>query len=379
MRRLALAVFATVGLIWATPTIAFACSQPASVPLVEVLEDGETVSGRPVVGVHQQRHIARIPGIPILVNERSASVVTRYWGAAPNLSVASHGDEGVFLLTTTSCGTPARPIGHETVHANDAGDLERPRYSISYTFTETRSGLSDDEADQLTARFGPPVVVSLGPDDYVVAWALLLWRPAVTFGTLGLLGYGAVRRARGVSANRHLDRRVVAAALAGVTLIAVAGPSYGLMDWLGMLVAVAATMFIAWLARAPVIAVAVTYWAYHVIRSDSLFVELDSGDSRLQIAIGGLVLSAGALAVARGHWSRFVITPLLLFHSFFMTIGLTEVRGFRDMAKVVGLAGMVTAAVGVTVWFFVFRKRVPSPGARPQPPGVLADVDRSSV
>ena len=85
------------------PAAALGCTTPQSQPLEQVVQD-EEMFGEQLVGVHEQRHIARFPAVPILVNERSASVVVRYWGEEPDLSVASHGDEGIFLVIETSCG-----------------------------------------------------------------------------------------------------------------------------------------------------------------------------------------------------------------------------------------------------------------------------------
>ncbi|NND02485.1 MAG: hypothetical protein HKN91_06840 [Acidimicrobiia bacterium] len=363
----------TVAMLW--PSAAWACSRIGPVPLEDVLDSGEIYSSR-ALGVHEQRHIARIPGVPFLINERSASVVLRYWGDQPNLSVASHGDEGVFLITTTSCGSPAKPVGQTTMHVNTESSLERPRFAYSNVNT-AGVALAAGEVVGLEAHFGPTIEVSLGPDDYVVAYALLLWRPAVVFGTLGTLAFGFVSKRRRASlGDRRLDGPTLAAALLGVTGVAIVTPSYGVFDWLGLLLALAASVGVGWIVRIPWAAFGIAYAAYFAIRPDPLFLELDSGDRRLHTAIGALIVGAGVLVWSRHHWVRFAATFTVLSGTFFFVLGTVEVRGYRNMTKAVALASIATGTAGLAVWWVVFRERTLSSGALAEPPDGTAEADR---
>ena len=337
-------------------------------PTLEEVLEAEQIFAHDVVGFHEQRHIARIPGVPILVNERSASVVTRYWGEAPNLSVASHGDEGIFLLTTTSCGTPARPTGSVATQANAEGSSERPRWTGSNVKLESGQSLSPSEVAAIESRFGAAVQVSLGFDDYVVAYGLLLWRPFIVFGTLGAIVYGLIRKAgRTKPARTHLDRPTLAAAAIGVTAIAATTPSYGIIDWLGLLAALAGSVLLGWIMRVPWTAFGVGYAVYFSYLPDPLFRPISwEGDRRLQTAVGALIIGAGVLVWARGQWTRFVSSFMVVAGAFFFVLGSADVRNLENTGAAVLVAAIVAAATAAGVWRLVFRPGIAPSDSPPE-------------
>lgn len=346
---------------------ALACSTVGALTLDEILELDEDLRGDTLAGFHEQRHIARIPKMPFLVNERSASVVVRYWGEAPNLSVASHGDEGIFLQTSTSCGSPARPNGFVATQANSAGSLEYPRWSGSNIMLEYGPSPSAAEVAKIESRFGAAVEVSLGLDDYVVAYALLLWRPLVVFGTLGAIAFGLTRRAgKTKPAQTHLNRPTLAAAAIGVTAIASATPSYGIIDWLGLLAALAGSVLLGWTMRVPWTAFSVGYAAYFSYLPDPLFRPVSwEWDRRLQTAVGALIIGAGVLVWARGHWTRFVSSFMVVSGAFFFVLGSADVRSYDNTGVAVVVAAIVAAATAAAVWRLVFRDPGEAPSGSP--------------
>lgn len=322
----------------------------------------------------------RIPNIFNLVSDRSASVVIRYWGREPDLRVTSHG-EGIPLAGGDDCGSRSRPAGFTTVHANNPIGIDRTRSSfpnIADTSGVPGAGLTVEEVTRLDSHFGPATSVSIGPDDYVVAYALVLWRPLLTFGAIGAMMY-AIRsgiRARSLGRDRVFDGPTAAAAFVGVTAIALAIESFGFVDWLGLVAALAASIGMASILRVSWAIFGVLFIGYNTFVREWFYVELAGGDTRLHVGVGALTIGAGALAWSRGHWTRFLSSLTVLAGTFVFVMGAVEVRGYRNMTKAVALAVIVTAATGLAVWWLVFKERTLSSGAPAVPRGETAEVGR---
>lgn len=160
-----------------------ACSELGARPVDELLATGhqDTI---PIFGIHEQRHIAWTPEFGFLRSRRSASVVTRYWGTPPNLSVASHGFGSWF--GSNDCTDKSGNLGVTSVHATFGSD-DYPRSGSSTVELAARgpgARLSGAEEALIEERYGPAVDVSLGPDDYAVGYALILWRPLAWLAAL---------------------------------------------------------------------------------------------------------------------------------------------------------------------------------------------------
>lgn len=353
-----------VAAVW-VPSVATACSQDAAKPLDALLASGELYSTE-FVGVHEQRHIARFPGIPGLVSTRSASVVVRYWGATPNLSVASHGAEGIPLLYWDSCGAGASPYGHVSAQANATTSTEYPRSDFSNLDVGPGAGgspLSADEITALDARFGPAVAVSSGPDDYAVAYALVMWRPFLVITFLASIGYAIWSRVRGIDwgSERIFSGPTAFAGLLGVTAVVVVAPNLSGLDYFGLVVALVMSVLAASLIRAPwaLLGVGVLLWSSS---TGSLLGDLSRQDNRLQPAIAAVILGVSALAWSRRHWSRFPAAFTVIAGTFALVMGVADVRGYRNTTKGVALATIVTAVAAMAVWWLIFRDRPVRPG-----------------
>ena len=357
------------------PTQAWACVTGGQPEFGELLETGRVLEHE-VVGFYEQEHVADIPGLSFFVNDRSASVVIRYWGEPPNLSVASHGDEGVFLPTSTSCGSPARASGYVVTQASVAGSADQPRGAGPGLRMATGFGSPNaSEIAALTERFGAAVEVSLGPDDWVVAYGLLLWRPVVVFGTYGAIAYALIRRARFKSPRRAtLDRPTLAAAAVGLTVLTIATPSYGIVDWFGLTLALAGSVFLGWILRVPWTAFSVGYAIYFAMRPDPLFVDLYGDDRRLQTSVGAMIIGAGVLVWSRNHWTRFVSSFMVVSGASFYVLGSAEVRQYDNLPAAIGVAFIVAGATAFAVWRLVFRDRGLKPASIDTPDAVAVGV-----
>jgi hypothetical protein len=170
-----------------------ACSEVGPQPLDNLLTTGH-LDTRPILGIHEQQHIAWTPAFGFLRSRRSASVVTRYWGSPPDLSVASHGEGNWF--GDDDCSDKSGNLGMTSVHATFGSDDYPRTGSLSVELATGGRGarLSAAEEAALVERYGPAVAVSLGPDDFVVGYALILWRPLLWLTALG--GAGFVARSR---------------------------------------------------------------------------------------------------------------------------------------------------------------------------------------
>ena len=347
-------------------------------PLAQVLDSGE-IHGNELVGVHEQRHLVRFPNILNLVGEHSATVVTRYWGEEPDLRVTSHG-EGIPLLGTDDCGRRSQPAGFTTAHANNSIGIDRARGGFSNIANMSDApggGLTPDEVARLDSYFGPATAVSVGPDDYVAAYALVLWRPALTFGAIGVIVYAIRSRilARMLGNDRVFDGPTAAAAFFGVTLVAIAIESFGFVDWLGLVAATAASIGMASILRVPWAILGVLFLGYNTFIREWFYTDLAAGDTRLHVGVGALVIGAGALVWSRGHWIRFLSSLTVLAGTFVFVLGAVEVRGYRNMTKAVALASIVTGAAGLAVWWLVYQERTLSSGAPAEPRDETARVD----
>lgn len=373
----AVALSATLVLL---PAPAWACSLPAPEPLEEVLAQGEIYSAE-LVGVHEQRHIAYFPNLFNVIPERSASVVDRYWGEEPNLRVAAHGAEGIPLLAMDDCGKESKPVGSVSTHASSAGSIDRPRDdwpNLALESGEYGGPLSDTEAALLDAHFRPATFVSVGLDDYLLAYAFVLWRPLLAVGVVGALGYGIRRRFRDIELGkaRIFDGPTAAAGVIGVTALALVVESVGVFDWIGLLVALAGSAALASLMRAVWAWFGVACLFYFTLWRGLVWEDLASGDFRLQAATGLLVIGGGSLMWAQKHWTRFPAALTVLGGAILAVIGAAEVRGYRNPVKVGALASIVTFATAFAVWWLVFRERRLSSGAPAEPPGETAEVDQ---
>lgn len=363
-----LARFGVVALLAAAiwvPSVAGACSIDAPMKLDRLLESGELYSSE-FVGVHEQRHIARFPGIPGLVSARSASVVVRYWGEAPDLSVASHGAGRIPFLYIDGCGVGDSPYGHVQALANATRSAEYARSDFSNLDVgpgSADSPLSAVETTALDAHFGPATSVSSGPDDYVVAYALVLWRPLLMITALASIGLAIWSRVRGIDwgNERIFSLPTAFAGLLGVTAVVSVSPSLGVLDHLGLVIALVLSVLVGSLARVPwaVIGVGVLLWS---ASSGTLLGDLAGRDNRLQAALAAAILGVSALAWSRSHWTRFLATFTVVAGTFALVMGVADVRGYRNTTKGVALASIVTAVAAIAVWWLIFRDRPIRPG-----------------
>jgi len=351
------------------PWSATACSIAGPEPFDEILAAGEIYS-QPLVGFYEQQHIAFTPAF-FLRGERSASVVSRYWGSPPNLSVASHGSGGFFIgfLFGGGCGDDASNLGETSIHAATEGAADYRRGSISGVDLADPSYpqvLSPAEEAALDERFGPAVAESLGPDDYVLGYTLILWRPLLglaAFSGLAYLVRSRIRKIRMVRPGR-INPAVVAATGVGVTAIALVVASLGQLDWLGMMLAAAASIGVGYLLRTPwaLFGPALFLWS---AANFNLFAGASFSDSRLQNGIALLLIGVGALAWARGHWTRWPAAFTVTAGAFVFTFGALEVRGYLSEAQLAVAAAAVAAVAAVVIWAIAFR----SPGTLNPPDG----------
>ena len=364
------------GALWA-PTPLGACSQDAPERFAEVLETRQNFRDT-VVGFYEQRHIARFPDF--LGFERSASVVTRYWGTAPKLRVASHGAAWPEVFFST-CGTDAR--FHDTVTANATRqrdvDRARPGYpSIATANGEYGGTFSDDEVAQLDAAFGPAVEVSTGPDDYVLAYAFVLWRPLLFLTVIASLAMAIWARVSRIEmrGERLFDGPIAVAGLLGIVAITIAaGADYSAFEFMGLLAGLIGSLVMATLIRAPWAVFGPLYVLWALI-SDAGFLGGIRGfdDQRMHAGIAGLLIGIGALAWSRRHWSRWPASFTVVTSAAAFIVGLAEYRGYGNVTKITTLTLLGTAAIAFAVWWLVFRERRLSSGASAEPRGETEEV-----
>lgn len=352
------AVTLLVGAIW-MPTTAGACSLPAPEPIEDVVSSGASDRG-PLVGVHEQQHIVRFPDVLGLNTERSASVVVRYWGEEPNLRVASHGHFGIPLFGGDSCGSFAQPNGFLSAHASTERGLDSTRSAypnLAVAAGEYGGPLSAVEEALLDERFGPPTLVTTGPDDYVAAYALVLWRPLLSLFVIGGLGWLVWRRVSLIELSdaRHFSGPTAFAGWIGVTAITLGVESFGMLDYLGLILALAASIAMASMARVPwaLLGPALLLWA---VVNNYFFGQPRGEDDRLFAGIAILIVGSGALAWARGHWTRWPASLTVVAGTFGFTMGILEVRGYQNTTKSVALSCIATVVAAFVVWGLIFRQ-----------------------
>lgn len=89
-------------LVWSAALPAMACSMMAPPGVEDAVDDNSQVG--PVDGVFEYQHISWTPHLGYRA-ARTVSVVTRYWGRAPEPNgLAIHGDQFLLGSMTSSCG-----------------------------------------------------------------------------------------------------------------------------------------------------------------------------------------------------------------------------------------------------------------------------------
>lgn len=174
-RAFVIAVVATV--LW-VPAPAVACDGPGPEPLDVLL----AAPDRPE-GLYELTVVARAPNLG-LRGERSATVVTRSWGPAPDdTGVVIQGDSwGV--LGGSSCG-PGVGDGDYFYQAVYGSDPARPS-TLNFQVLAVADGIrvSAAEADALARAFGPVEVHDVSTTDRLEAYVRLWWAPVVVVGVL---------------------------------------------------------------------------------------------------------------------------------------------------------------------------------------------------
>ena len=159
-------------------------------PAVEVddLLSGDSWKGE-VDGVFEYQQIAWTPSF-VIRDERSVSIVTRYWGQPPETpGLEIHGDHSILGVTTCANGSsPLGALGYSEVNVGD-------RAWRSWNGIDVHNGLTPNEAALLEDRFGPPIEMSVPAAAIAAAWFLLLWQPVlfvsvVVAGSMWLLRRG---------------------------------------------------------------------------------------------------------------------------------------------------------------------------------------------
>ena len=366
----ATAAVALLAAALSAPTPLGACSQPAPEPFAEVLETRQNFNDS-VVGFYEQEHLARFPDF--LGFERSASVVTRYWGTAPNLRVAGHGAAWPEVFGST-CGTEARRLGTVSANATRERDLDRTRSgypTIGVSASEYGGRFSAAEVAELDSAFGPATTVSIGADDYVLAYTIVLWRPLLFLSVIASLSiaiWARVRRIE-VKGERRFDGPIAVAGLLGIVAIVIAaGQTYSVVEFMWLLAALLGSLIMATLMRTPWAIFGVLYVLWALV-ADSGFLGGIRGfdDQRMHAGIAGLIIGSGALAWSRNHWTRWVASFTVVASTAPFAVGVSEFRGYANVTKIAALTVLTTASVTFSVWWLVFRERRLATGASAEP------------
>lgn len=179
---------------------ALACSQAEAIPLAE-LATGR-IGDRAVAGVYEQRHIAAAPSL-LVRDERTVSVVTRYWGdPPPDVGPVVHGRQTI--LYQDSCGNEAGQKGMVGYGWTWVGETTRERGLPWVTLGdagtwETVGTIDAGQEALLEAAFGDPQILEVSLFDRVLSHGLLWWPPAALTALVASIGYGVMRLRRRVS------------------------------------------------------------------------------------------------------------------------------------------------------------------------------------
>lgn len=136
-----------------------ACSL-APAPNLDDLRPGEPAGDfdtTPVTGVYEYETVARAPG---WFGDRSVTIVTRYWGDAPDHTGRS--------VVTPGCGRTVSDAG--TVGYWWVSTSER-RFRSSMTLRDASGTLTAEQESALAERFGPPRVLDVSRLDRMLAAA----------------------------------------------------------------------------------------------------------------------------------------------------------------------------------------------------------------
>ena len=124
-------------------------------------------------GVFEYRQIAWVPNL-LLHDERSVSIVTRYWGDAPeHMGFEIHGWR--WLLAGGDCSNGVPTLGTVAHHAY----YEGYRNFRTLLYPGFLSPMTADQTAFLQNRFGPPVEVPVPAPAIAAAWFLILWQPVL--------------------------------------------------------------------------------------------------------------------------------------------------------------------------------------------------------
>lgn len=183
-------VGALVAVLVTAPSAASACSEMAT-DMTQA-----TTNGLPVV--EQQVLASSLPLLPF--SGRTARLIVRVWGDLDGAEVPTRDD--FLLLTWTGCRAPMEDWpGDRTAFQvwQEAGFVE------AVEIVDAPGGLTEAQAQQLTAALGQPVITSPTTWQYVSAtvWA---WWPHLAILAALLLVFGAL-----FDALRRVARRVATA------------------------------------------------------------------------------------------------------------------------------------------------------------------------
>lgn len=149
-----------------------ACMYTPGPELEELLSD-DTWKEQ-VDGVFEYQQIAWTPSLRFR-DERSVSIVTRYWGFPPDQpGLEIHGDHS--WLGVHSCPNGASPLGTVDYGTVNVGARV---WRSSFGGIAVSEGLTPALAALLEERFGPPVETPVPVTARAGAWFLLLWQPVL--------------------------------------------------------------------------------------------------------------------------------------------------------------------------------------------------------
>lgn len=186
-----LVVAAAFAVLITTSALPAAACSVAAPPVLEEVLDTRTVYERPVTGVFEVEHIARVPGFGIR-DARSVSVVTRYWGERPpTTGRIQHGS--FWLGSSDTCGNGDVSTGTVLYSWTDGSVENRGQFS-AIDVPPWGEPVTADQQAALAAAFGDPIDLPVSPATRAAAWAQILWFPALLVVALGVAGAAAVRR-----------------------------------------------------------------------------------------------------------------------------------------------------------------------------------------